>query len=193
MAAWLTFTLLDFHLLLLPGTFHQFLLIFNLGKGKMSIMKQLHYFSIKDWGFVMVLGFFFGLDFFLFGFFFGFLIIKQMLLLSDSCFCSETGHKVWLCFNPGMFITALWSVPPSFSPSLSLQSFGVEKKQEEEGFSKGCFAVKSSALLSYVTFLVGSFMAKTPVLKLVHTGDIMSMPHGVWWLSVTADLQHFPS
>lgn len=91
-----------------------------------------------------------------------------MLLLSDSCFCSETGHKVWLCFNPGMFITALWSIHPSFSPSLSLQSFGVEKKQEEEEFSEGCFAVKSSALLSYVIFLIGSFMAKTSVLKLVH-------------------------
>jgi len=70
-------------------------------------------------------------------------------------------------------------VHPSFSPSLSLRSFGVEKEQEEEGFSKGCFTVKISALLSYVIFLVGSFMAKTSVLKLVHTDDIMNMPHGV--------------
>jgi len=56
-----------------------------------------------------------------------------------------------------------WYIHPSLSPSLSLQSSGVEKEQEEEEFSKGCFAVKSSASLSYVIFLVGSFMAQTSV------------------------------
>lgn len=54
-----------------------------------------------------------------------------------------------------------WYIHPSLSPSLSLQSSGVEKEQEE--FSKGCFTVKSSASLSYVIFLVGSFMAQTSV------------------------------
>lgn len=134
----------------------RFLPLSDTGHNKTSIMEQIYFCKER------------------LGLFFCSLIIKQTLLLWDSCFVSEMGHKICLCFNLGMFIMGPWYIYPSLSPSLSLQSSGVEKEQEEEEFSKGCFTVKSSASLSYVIFLVGSFMAQTSVWKLVHAGDIIT-------------------
>lgn len=59
------------------------------------------------------------------------------------------------------------------------KALGLRRSRKRKSFQRDVSLLKSSALLSYVIFLVGSFMAKTSVLKLVHTGDIMNMPHGV--------------
>ena len=47
MAVWLTLILLDFHLWLLPGVLHWFLLTFNSEQGKVSIVKQICSLSLR--------------------------------------------------------------------------------------------------------------------------------------------------
>lgn len=123
MAAWLTFTLLDFNLWLLPGTLHRCLLIFNLGQGKMSVVKELHPFSLEDWG----------------GFLF-FLLASSSL---SKCFCWVTAVSAQKRDTKFGFVLILGCLSQHFEaytlhfPLLYLsKALGLSRSRKRKGFQR---------------------------------------------------------
>lgn len=129
MAAWLTFTLLDFHLWLLPGTLHRFLPFFNLGQGKMSIKKQIHPFSLKDWGF------------------FGFFSLASSSL--SKCFCWVTAVSAQKRDTKFGFVLILGCLSQHFEaytlhfPFLYLsKALGLRRSRKRKGFQRDVLLLK---------------------------------------------------
>lgn len=129
MAAWLTFTPLDFHLWLLPGTLYWFLLIFNLGQGKMSIMKQIHPFSLKYWVFL------------------GFFLLASSSL--SKCFCWVTAVSAQKRDTKFGFLLILGCLSLHFEaytlhfPLLYLsKALGLRRSRKKKGFQRDVLLLK---------------------------------------------------